>query len=1260
MALGDFGYGGARPNDPMSKKRKVTHVTKLSVQDYDYDSGSRNRPASVPGISTSNKAHIRGRLSPPPPLKPRPMIDEYPIAPPEKAKLEFLSESSGFHKVKIRSGTVPVIERLSNLKHFKIDLVDDSDPEEFEDIDPASILSRTKPHTPAAPTIKKKSYQFSAPKAAPSIFDQTPSKKDTRSQKRFFDSDSDDKGAFSDDAYNDLPLQTQPQVSSLDLMDFKGEIPMSVSNFHGSLVRLQYKDKSLINSLQFKIEIQNRANATADSVQKFDATIHFEYQFESIVSLKNTHISKVIYDGSRVLLRTKVVTKEIDDNRLLLQFSKEQEAGKFIGLLMLGCNRFVDFRTDPQMIDDTLRSFASNNSFASKLTGKSMGSISRQRRPKSTAQTLVITDPAATPSKSSYSPLASTLLSRPKTRAHTRELYGSSRSDSTGVTESVDLTDYSLIEVRRSPRTSTPAKRTIFTPTLRHPFKDGTVFHVDNSDFQLLYEHEWLNDTLIDFFFRYYSEESARIFPENEPNDLGTLKQKGLSENDFKVMSSFFYTQMMKKDKKKEKDAGQNATADGKDDTAKTKQPMNYYGNISRWLAKVDLSKLKYLIIPINEGLHWYGVIITGLKSIIDFNAATNTYTLNADTSQRITIHYFDSMKNDHKKIKQPLMQVIQGYAMEKLNLEIPKELFVIKECWVPRQPNSNDCGIHLIHAIKVFFEKPLELMYCWSLAEGQQRNKGKFLIKMAETTRLRSNLRSKLVYLKNLMTSKQEGLDPSQVVEGKVEDESDEDDLIELIDHEDTVTPSAPATPAVSATTENEDVSKVNATVEESTSQAVVPSSTTTTTLAYEENTVTENQQTKEGADQTPILKSDDEEILESPVPQPTEQDQGQLQQLTASPEEVLSKPTTTTSLIDQINEELADHEEDEEQEEHIELHPSISKDLQSSRTAHQMASLPPLVEEKDEDASHGMEPIENYWSEQSVTAVVDEELGNGSDEVGSVTNPVSQLTISDEELEQGEPEKVSESKAEEEEEEEEDDDVEEQVEEQLEEADIEMVDSDVVEDSPEREGGYVVQVPGTPSQPSDQDQAQAQKLESSKEPQSDRDSSDIEQWQEVHSSQPQSHSHEDAQLATPPPPVLSNSNENYSVKSVSSTPPPPRLTNSSIILDDESKEAKSDSSPDHRELRDQTDDKNENSHEEHSLLTDFSELSGVDTVLNRAEKLGRINVRNGKIIQEIDEDEEEEEDIHRVQALQFFDSNPTQLHAGHTDPQPRQETTT
>ncbi|KAH3687914.1 hypothetical protein WICPIJ_001099, partial [Wickerhamomyces pijperi] len=77
---------------------------------------------------------------------------------------------------------------------------------------------------------------------------------------------------------------------------------------------------------------------------------------------------------------------------------------------------------------------------------------------------------------------------------------------------------------------------------------------------------------------------------------------------------------------------------------------------------------------------------------------------------------------------------------------------------------------------------------------------------------------------------------------------------------------------------------------------------------------------------------------------------------------------------------------------------------------------------------------------------------------------------------------------------------------------------------------------------------------------------------------------------------------------------------------------------------------------HEEHSLLTDFSELSGVDTVLNRAEKLGRINVRNGKIIQEIDEDE----DIHRVQVLQFFDSNPTQLHAGHTDPQPRQETTT
>ncbi|KAI0081593.1 hypothetical protein K474DRAFT_1768509 [Panus rudis PR-1116 ss-1] len=107
---------------------------------------------------------------------------------------------------------------------------------------------------------------------------------------------------------------------------------------------------------------------------------------------------------------------------------------------------------------------------------------------------------------------------------------------------------------------------------LVYPFTGTGAVHLSNGDLRRLGPGEYLNDTLIEFGLKLWLHELRD-------------KQPELADQ-VHVFSSFFY----KKLNVRNKEQG--------------------YQSVRKWTAKIDLFKKKYIIVPINEHLHWYLAVI--------------------------------------------------------------------------------------------------------------------------------------------------------------------------------------------------------------------------------------------------------------------------------------------------------------------------------------------------------------------------------------------------------------------------------------------------------------------------------------------------------------------------------------------------------------------------------------------------------------------------------------------------------------------------
>ncbi|CCH60959.1 hypothetical protein TBLA_0D04630 [Henningerozyma blattae CBS 6284] len=162
-----------------------------------------------------------------------------------------------------------------------------------------------------------------------------------------------------------------------------------------------------------------------------------------------------------------------------------------------------------------------------------------------------------------------------------------------------------------------------FKPRLNYKFSDNTSYTITNQDFKCLYNNDWINDTIIDFFIKYYVDQSIQ-------NNI-------IKKDEISIMTSFFYTKLIS-----------------------TKE--NYYENVKKWVNNSNLFDKKYIIIPINMKYHWYCSIIINMKEI-------NQY-----LKRKKSIHDFQMSKghtNEYLKKATPDDDNTTGAEL-KLESEIP------------------------------------------------------------------------------------------------------------------------------------------------------------------------------------------------------------------------------------------------------------------------------------------------------------------------------------------------------------------------------------------------------------------------------------------------------------------------------------------------------------------------------------------------------------------------------------------------------------
>lgn len=339
----------------------------------------------------------------------------------------------------------------------------------------------------------------------------------------------------------------------------------------------------------------------------------------------------------------------------------------------------------------------------------------------------------------------------------------------------------------------TPEK---FEPQLCYKFDDGVSYTITNQDFKCLYNHDWINDTILDFFTKYYVEKAIR--------------DSVVANEEVYLMSSFFYTKLIS-------------------------DPTDYYGNIKKWVSNSNLFQKKYVVVPINMNFHWFGCIITNLDSLIGFfegltddekaklnpkadspglanrrtkaleegpprdivsrlSSRSNTPLTNEEDDDEITVSApivkiltFDSLRQTHSREIDPLKEFLIAYAKDKYSINLDKSLIKMRTCAVPQQPNLSDCGVHVILNTMKFFENPQGTIEVWRSAKSRSKGNTKVINEYFEKNKrssARRDLRDILWNLQKEQMKANEDLGDRKVSAHKEEEEGDIEIIEELSKH--------------------------------------------------------------------------------------------------------------------------------------------------------------------------------------------------------------------------------------------------------------------------------------------------------------------------------------------------------------------------------------------------------------------------------------------------------------------------------------------
>ena len=270
----------------------------------------------------------------------------------------------------------------------------------------------------------------------------------------------------------------------------------------------------------------------------------------------------------------------------------------------------------------------------------------------------------------------------------------------------------------RSEQSLQEAKET--KPILRYPTSGPFAVTLLQCDLERLKEGEYLNDTMIEFGLRYLLERIKR----NNP----------LLVQQIHVFNTFFYHKLTESR-----------------DRSKT------YEHLRKWTNKVNIFDKMYVVVPINEHLHWYMAIIVNPKAIINerplslasssIRRSSRTSTGNSaapgvlDSSgpqlenysvnhasehgdnlsqnpsdfkeEQTYVMVLDSLGITHGPVKTALRDYLRLEARDKGHVRPDMDLKRLGDplhvdVRVPDQPNFSDCGIYLLHYFDRFFSDPV------------------------------------------------------------------------------------------------------------------------------------------------------------------------------------------------------------------------------------------------------------------------------------------------------------------------------------------------------------------------------------------------------------------------------------------------------------------------------------------------------------------------------------------------------------------------
>ncbi|KAJ1960986.1 hypothetical protein GGI12_003501 [Dipsacomyces acuminosporus] len=137
------------------------------------------------------------------------------------------------------------------------------------------------------------------------------------------------------------------------------------------------------------------------------------------------------------------------------------------------------------------------------------------------------------------------------------------------------------------------------TIRFEYPPGDRKSITVTGSDISRLYRSEFLNDTVIEFYLRYISENLRARDPK-------------LYEQCF-FFNTFFFKKLSQRHK--------GAAAGSNDEIIEA-----VYSQLKKWTANADLFSKKYIFVPINENIHWYLAIITNPDLLLSKNSESSDH----------------------------------------------------------------------------------------------------------------------------------------------------------------------------------------------------------------------------------------------------------------------------------------------------------------------------------------------------------------------------------------------------------------------------------------------------------------------------------------------------------------------------------------------------------------------------------------------------------------------------------------------------------